>query len=94
MSEVEINETLEVVHGFLGEVIGEEFIDEYEIELESTLTGDLEMESIEIVELAQKVKAKYGETGDMSVWMAKLSLEQLVKLTVGDIVKFISDAQA
>lgn len=80
------------VKEMLTDIIGEEFIEEYTVELESTLTGDLEMESIEIVELAEKVKLKYGSSSDMSEWMAKLSLEQLVSLKIIDIVKYIEDA--
>lgn len=82
----------EGVKGFLTEVIGEEFIEEYDLGEASTLTGDLEMESIEIVELAEKVKSAFGQAAEMSEWMARLSLEQLIKLTIGDIVEFVDNA--
>jgi len=82
----------QAINDFLSEVIGEEFIDEYEIEMASTLTGDLEMESIEIVELSEKIRTKYGAEVDMPSWLAELSLEQLVKLTVGDVTKFLQNA--
>jgi len=82
----------DVVTKYLSEVIGEEFFSEYNVSEESTLTGDLEMESMEIVELAEKIKAHYKNTIDMSGWMAKLSLEKLVALSVGDIVEFIENA--
>ncbi len=82
----------EIVRKFLSEVIGEEFYSEYNVSNESTLTGDLEMESMEIVELAEKIKVYYKNTVDMSEWMAQLSLEKLVQLSVGDIVEFIENA--
>ncbi len=70
------------------EVIGEEFMEEYEFEMDSTLTGDLEMESIEIVELSEKIKTYYGEI-NINEWLAQLNLEQLVNLTVKDIVNYL-----
>ena len=82
----------EIVKEFLADVIGEEFIEEYDLGLDSTLTGDLEMESIEIVELAEKIKTNYQGSVDMAEWIAKLSLEQLIALTIGDVVRFIDNA--
>jgi len=83
----------EIVKELLAQVIGAEFIGEYDLSPESTLTGDLEMESIEIVELAEKVKSKYSGI-NMSEWIARLSLEQLIALTIGDVVEFIDDANS
>jgi len=83
----------DIVKELLAEVIGEDFIGEYDLSPESTLTGDLEMESIEVVELAEKVKSKYSNI-NMSEWIAKLNLEQLLALNIGDIVGFIDDANS
>lgn len=84
----------DTVKEFLASVIGEEFIGEYDLSLDSTLTGDLEMESIELVELSEKVKSKYGSNANMSEWVSKLSLDQLISLTIGDVVRFIDDANS
>jgi acyl carrier protein len=89
-----VNDTHEVVQELLTGIIGEDFIEEYDLGLESTLTGDLEMESIEIVEFAEKVKAKYGNNANMSEWIAKLSLDQLIALSIGDVVEFIDNANS
>lgn len=86
--------TYETVKELLTEVIGAEFIEEYSLEPDSTLTGDLEMESIEIVELTEKIKNKFSDAGNMPEWIAKLSLEQLIALTIGDIVEFIDNAHS
>ena len=74
---------------WLTEVIGERFIEEYDVTMDSTLSGDLEMESIEIVELSEKIMAHYGDKIKVSTWLAELNLESLVMLTVGDVVNFI-----
>lgn len=76
---------------FLTQLIGEEFIAEYDVNMDSTLTGDLEMESIEIVELSEKIKAFYGEGIGVNDWMAKMNLEELVQLSIKDIVNFIEE---
>lgn len=82
----------DVVMKLLSDVIGAEFFAEYEVSSDSTLTGDLEMESMEIVELAEKIKVYYQNKVDMSEWMAKLSLEKLVALKVGDVTEFVENA--
>ena len=71
------------------EVIGKDFIDEYDVDMDSTLTGDLEMESIEIVELSEKIKLFYGQQIGINDWMAKMNLEELVNLAIKDIVNFL-----
>ncbi|MBN2485679.1 MAG: acyl carrier protein [Bacteroidales bacterium] len=85
----EQTEIFKKVKELITEVIGAEFIEEYTVEMESTLTGDLEMESIEIVELSEKIKKHYGGAVSFSEWMAKLSLEQLINLSIKDIVTYI-----
>lgn len=42
---------------FIAEVVGEDVAEELNIEPESVFTRDLEMDSIEIVSFAEKVKA-------------------------------------
>jgi acyl carrier protein len=81
------------VKKFLGEIIGEDFIDQYDITMDSTLTGDLEMESIEIVEFSEKIKKHYGSKVDFTNWMSNLELEQIINLTVKDIVNYISQCR-
>jgi len=71
------------------EVIGEDFIEEYNVNMNSTLTGTLEMESIEIVELSEKIKLFYGQQIGINDWMAKMNLEELVNLAIKDIVNFL-----
>ena len=81
------------IKGLLGEVIGEDFIQEYDLTMDTILTNDLEMESIEIVELSEKIKKVYGKQIGFSDWMAKMTLEELVSLSIGDIVNFIESCK-
>ena len=71
------------------EVIGQSFMEEYDLNMESTLTGDLEMESIEIVQLSIKIIGFYGKQINLEDWMAKMTLEELVNLSIKDIVNFL-----
>lgn len=82
-----------VIKRLIGEVIGEEFMSQYNVTMESTLTMDLEMESIEIVELSEKVKKHYGAKVDFTNWMSNLELEQIINLSVQDVVNYIDQCQ-
>jgi acyl carrier protein len=73
------------------EVIGQDFIEEYDLNMESTLTGDLEMESIEIVQLSIKIIGFYGKQINLEDWMTKMTLEELVNLSIKDIVNFLEE---
>lgn len=83
--------TFNKIKEMLNEIIGEEFLEEYNINMESTLTGDLEMESVEIVELSEKIKKIYGTQIRINEWMSKMNLEELIKLSLGDIVNFLEE---
>ncbi len=81
----------EKVKGFIAEVIGEDFIDEYVIERTSTFTGDLEMESIELVEFSEKIKTTFGEEVGFAAWLSNLELERLVSLSVNDVLDYLEE---
>ena len=74
---------------FIADIIGEDVFEELSITKDSTFTRDLEMDSIEIVAFAEKVKAEYGSTIDFTSWLASMELEDLIKLSLNDIVDFI-----
>ena len=79
---------------FIAEIIGEDVVEEIEIERESVFTRDLEMDSIELVALAEKVNKKYGDKADFVAWFSGMELADLVKISLGEIVDFIADAYA
>jgi acyl carrier protein len=80
----------EKIKELITEIIGEDFIEEYDINMESTLSGDLEMESIEVVELSEKINKYYGKEIAFSDWISKIGLEGLIVLSVKDIVNYIA----
>ena len=57
--------------------------------LESSFTRDLEMDSIEIVSFSEKVKSHFGAHVDFTGWLSGMDLDQLIHLTLDDIIKYI-----
>lgn len=82
-------EIFAVLKTFITEVIGEEFAEDMDINPESSFTRDLEMDSIEIVSFSEKVKTHFGEKLDFTGWLSGMDLDQLIKLTLGDIINYI-----
>ena len=80
---------LESLTEILREVVGEAWADEIEIDLETSFSNDLELESIELVALAEKVQARYGADVDFVGWLSNLELSEIIALTVGDVIDFV-----
>jgi acyl carrier protein len=86
-------EIFAVLKGFITEVIGEEFVEGMDISRESSFTRDLEMDSIEIVSFSEKVKAYFGENIDFTGWLSSMDLDQLIHLSLDDIIKYIESCR-
>jgi acyl carrier protein len=73
----------------IAEVIGVDELVGLEIGLETSFQDDLEVESIEFVVLSERLMARYGEEVDFVGWMAGMELDEIIALTVGDLVAFV-----
>lgn len=71
------------------DVVGEEFYEEAEIGLDSTFAEDIELESMEVMEIAERLIDTYGEQVDFVGWFADMELDELVEMTVGKLIDFI-----
>jgi acyl carrier protein len=71
------------------EVIGVDELVGLEIGLETSFQEDLEVESIEFVALSERLMARYGNDVDFVGWMAGMELDEIIALTVGDLVVFV-----
>ena len=71
------------------EVIGDDFISIGEIQTNSKLAEDLEMESIEIVQFADLVKTEFGDRVDLTLWMSSMELTEIINLKLQDILDFL-----
>ncbi len=91
--EKEKNELFEELKQFISDIIGADIVEELDITPQSSFTKDLEMDSIEIVAFAEKVKAKYGNI-DFAGWLSGMDLDQLVSLDLSNIIDFIVNANS
>ena len=85
------NEILTAVVNSIREVVGEEWINDEEIGLSTSFGDDLELESIEFVALAEQLQSHYGEKLDFVAWLSSKQLDEIIELTVGDVVEFIEE---
>lgn len=79
---------------FISEIIGPDIVEELDITKDSTFAKDMEMDSIEIVAFAEKVKAKFGNEIDFAGWLSAMNLDQLVNLSLNDIINYIVDVNS
>jgi acyl carrier protein len=84
-----VAEVLEVVQSMLVDVIGPEYMLGLTVELGTSFDTDLELESLEFVALAERLLDHYGGQVDFVAWLATMELDEIIALTVGDLVAFI-----
>jgi len=84
-----VAEVLETVRDMLVDVIGPEYLLDLAVELETRFDEDLEIESLEFVALAERLLQHYGGQVDFVAWLATMELDEIIALTVGDLVSFI-----
>jgi acyl carrier protein len=83
------DEVLATVRKLIIEVAGEDIALLTPIEMETSFNTDLELESIEFVALAEKLQQHYGAKVDFVGWISTKELDQIIALTVGELVEFI-----
>jgi acyl carrier protein len=78
----------------LVEIIGEEYVLSLHIEMDTHFDADLELESIEFVRLASKLTEHYGKRVDFVAFLADRKIDEIIQLTVGDVVHHVADQMA
>src|SRR5262245_56594970 len=81
---------LDDVARLVREVIAEDWAAEIPIGMDTSFSRDLELESIEFVALAERIRAEYGGSVNLAGWVAGMDLEQILALRVGQLVEFIA----
>ncbi|RMG19384.1 MAG: acyl carrier protein [Deltaproteobacteria bacterium] len=87
MDAAEITEKLTAL---IREVVGEDFAEEVSIGPETSFSEDLELESIEFVQLAELMQREWGDRVDFVGWISEKEIDEIIGLTVGDVVEFIA----
>ncbi len=72
------------------EVIGEAWANETPITRATSFSQDLQVECIELVALSEKLGQRYGAGVDFPSWLADMELDDIIGLTVGQVVDFIA----
>ena len=85
---------METVSGFITDVVGDELELDGPITVATSFNKDLELESIEFVALAEMLQDHYGEELDFVDWLSNKELDQIISLTVGDLVEFVIKCQS
>ena len=83
------SEVLDRVAAMVREVIGEEWVLDVPITMTTSFSRDLELESIEFVALAERMKEHYGRSVDFAAWLSGMELKEIIELQVGQLVGFI-----
>ncbi len=73
----------------LTDVIGDDLLLDGPLSMETSFDADLQLESIEFVALAEQLLETYGEQVDFVAWMATMELDDIIALTVGQVVDFV-----
>lgn len=83
------DEVLADIAGMLRELLEEYGFDEAEIGRETTFHEDLELESIDLVTLSGSLREHYGDRVNFAEFVADLELDEIIALTVGQLVDFV-----
>jgi acyl carrier protein len=71
------------------DVVGRPYWEECEGGLQSTFAEDIELESMEVMEIAERLIDHYAGRVDFVAWFSDMELEDMIELTVGDVVDFV-----
>lgn len=82
-------EILEVITRLIREVVEEDWVTSQPIGFDTSFESDLELESIEVVALGERLREHYGERLDFAGWLSSMELPEMMNLQVGDVVDFV-----
>ena len=81
------------VDAMLRDVLGD-FGPDAEITMDTTFRDDLGMESLDVVSLAGRLQARYGNSVNFALFVSTFDVESVGELTVGQLVHYIADSLA
>jgi acyl carrier protein len=84
------SDVLTTVSELIIEVVGDDLTFDEPIQMSTSFADDLELESIEFVALAEKLQSHYGTHVDFVGWLSDKELDEIIALSVGDLVEFIA----
>jgi acyl carrier protein len=88
-----VSDTLGTVTGILRDVLELDAELGLPLTAETSFSNDLEIESIELVSFVEKLQACYDEVNFVD-WLSHKELDEIIQLTVGDVVAFIDQCHS
>jgi acyl carrier protein len=82
-------EVLDCVRTIIADVIGDDYVQQIEIDMNTSFQDDLDIESIEFVALGEQLTDRYGERVDFAAWIATMDVDEIMGMTVGQLVEHI-----
>ena len=83
------NDVYVTVLGLVAGIVGQVYLDGLDVGPATRFEGDLDLESMEIVQLAEELLAHYGERVDFVGWFAAMDLDDIIDLSIAQLVTFI-----
>ncbi|WP_410670270.1 acyl carrier protein [Amycolatopsis sp. cmx-4-68] len=75
--------------GMLRELLEEYGLDDTEITMDTTFHDDLELESVDLVALSGQLREHYGDRVNFAKFVAERDLDEIIALTVGELVRYV-----
>jgi len=79
------------VDSMLRGVLGD-FGPDAEIDRDTTFRDDLGMESLDVVSLAGRLQARYGNSVNFALFVSTLDVASVGELTVGQLVDYVAES--
>ena len=83
---------LEDLTGMVRELLEEYGLEDAEITMATKFHEDLELESIDLVTLSGLLREHYGDRINFATFIADKELDEIIALTVGELVTFVVEA--
>ena len=83
------DQVLEQIVDIIRKTVNEDWIEEFEIDAQTSFNDDLELESIEFVGIAEKIQEHFGQHVGFIEWLSSMRIEQIIALTLGDLADFV-----
>lgn len=87
-------QVLDDLRAVIRQILQMEPEDDFPIEPDASLTDELGLESIDLVNIGAMLTERYGEAVNLAVYLADQEIDDVIKLTVGALAEFVLNALA
>ena len=84
-----MSSVIDAVTDIVRVVIGADFLVEQDITPDTSFSHDLSLDSIEFVELSEKLQQHFGPRANVATFIAGLDIDAIMDITVGQLAEYI-----